>query len=270
MVQGVFEPMNISFISANFVARELGYNMTQGWMQGDGATQAHFAPIATFELRFRAMLAEVKALGFVHLDLWGAHLHPDWASPDHVAAARAALHDLGLTVHSLAAWCGSLEHIKGFARVANGIGASVLAGGAPVVRTSRAEALTILRDQGVKIAFENHPEKSATEILEQIGADTDVLGAAPDTGWWATQGTSAPEALHELKNHLLTVHLKDIKQSGAHETCRFGDGVADIAGCVAVLKDIGYTGVVGIEHEPEHHDPKADVLYSKGWLESRL
>jgi L-ribulose-5-phosphate 3-epimerase len=262
--------MNISFISANFVARELGYTMTEGWMQGDGATQAHFAPIATFEARFRAMLSEIKAMGFAHLDLWGAHLHPDWASPEHLAAARVALQDHGLMVHSLAAWCGSLEHIKGFARVANGIGASVLAGGAPIVQTSRAEALAILRDTGIKIAFENHPEKSAAQILEQIGTDTDVLGAAPDTGWWATQGTSAPEALRQLKDHLLTVHLKDIKQAGAHDTCRFGDGVADIAGCVAVLKEIGYDGVVGIEHEPEHHNPTADILYSKQWLETKF
>jgi L-ribulose-5-phosphate 3-epimerase len=259
----------ISFISANFVARELGYNMTQGWMQGDGATQAHFAPIATFESRFRAMLSEIKALGFDHLDLWGAHLHPDWASEPHLALARAALHDLGLTVHSLAAWCGSVDQIKGFARVANGVGATVLAGGAPIVQTSRAEALAILRDTGIKIAFENHPEKSAAEILEQIGADTDVLGAASDTGWWATNHASAPEALRQLKDHLLTVHLKDIKQAGAHDTCRFGDGVADIAGCVAVLKEIGYNGVVGIEHEPEHHDPTADILYSKHWLEAQ-
>jgi L-ribulose-5-phosphate 3-epimerase len=259
----------ISFISANFVARELGYTMTEGWMQGDGATQAHFAPIQTFESRFRAMLSEVKAMGFAHLDLWGAHLHPDWASPEHLRLARAALQDHGLQVHSLAAWCGSLEQIAGFARVANGIGASVLAGGAPIVQTSRAEALHILRDTGVKIAFENHPEKSAGEILEQIGGDTDVLGAACDTGWWATRGASAPEALRALQQHLFTVHLKDIKQVGAHDTCRFGDGVAEIEACVQVLKEIGYTGVIGIEHEPEDHNPTADILYSKQWLEER-
>jgi hypothetical protein len=32
----------ISFISANFMARELGYNQTEGWIQGDIATQTFF------------------------------------------------------------------------------------------------------------------------------------------------------------------------------------------------------------------------------------
>ena len=54
----------ISFMSANFVARELGYRMTDGWMQGDSATQDCFRPVATFAGRFDAMLGEIKALGF--------------------------------------------------------------------------------------------------------------------------------------------------------------------------------------------------------------
>ena len=54
----------ISFMCANFVAREIGYHMSEGWGQGDKATQAWFSPLNTFEERFGAMLAEVSALGF--------------------------------------------------------------------------------------------------------------------------------------------------------------------------------------------------------------
>ena len=52
----------ISFIGANYVARELGYKMTGGWGQGDKATQEHFKPIETFEERFEEILRDV--LGF--------------------------------------------------------------------------------------------------------------------------------------------------------------------------------------------------------------
>ena len=38
----------ISFMTANYVAREIGYNMTKGWMEGDDATNAFFAPIDTY------------------------------------------------------------------------------------------------------------------------------------------------------------------------------------------------------------------------------
>lgn len=262
----------ISFISANFVARELGYRMTEGWMQGDTATQNHFRPLETFGVRFDAMLGEVAAMGFTAIDLWGAQLHPDWASTQHLEIARDALTRHSLTVTSLAAWCGSLEHVTGFCRVAQAIGAPVIAGGAPILQTARAETVAILKAHGVKLGLENHPEKTAHELLEQIGDGAGgFVGASPDTGWWATQGYDAPTALRELKDHLLTVHLKDVLAAGAHETCRFGRGVAKIEGCARVLQEIGYAGPIGIEHEPEHFDPREDVLESKrlleGWLQ---
>ena len=81
----------LSFITANFVARQLGYRMEKGWMQGDDATQAWFTPLATFHGRFEEMLLEAKALGFSSIDLWGAHLHWRWATLQHVESARALL-----------------------------------------------------------------------------------------------------------------------------------------------------------------------------------
>ena len=50
----------ISFMTANYVAREIGYNMTKGWMEGDDATNAFFAPIDTYAERFDALVAEVR------------------------------------------------------------------------------------------------------------------------------------------------------------------------------------------------------------------
>jgi L-ribulose-5-phosphate 3-epimerase len=263
----------ISFISANFVARELGYQMTEGWMQGDTATQNRYRPLETFAARFDALLAEVSGMGFRAIDLWGAHLHPDWASPDHLEIAREALKRHGLTVTSLAAWCASLEHVTGFCRVAAAIGAPVIAGGAPVLQTARSETVHILNAHGLKLGLENHAEKTAQELLDQIGDGANgVIGASTDTGWWATQSGDAPTALRELKDHLLTVHLKDVLAAGAHETCRFGLGVANIQGCAQTLRSIGYAGPIGIEHEPELHDPRDDVLESKrlleGWLQT--
>ena len=65
----------ISFMTANYVARQLDYNMTEGWMQGDDAVNAYFAPIATYAERFGALLAEIQGLGFTAIDLWLAHLN---------------------------------------------------------------------------------------------------------------------------------------------------------------------------------------------------
>lgn len=257
----------VSFITANFVARQVGYSMTEGWMQGDNATNEYFKPLQTFPERFEAMLLEIKAMGFTSLDLWGAHLNSAWATPEHVAAARALLERHGLKVESFATWVGSLEGLVATAKLARAMGVSIIAGGAPLLKTQRPEAVAILKHYGVRLGIENHPEKSPQEVLELIGDGADGhIGTALDTGWWATQGYSPARAIRDLKDHLLILHLKDVKAAGAHDTCRFGQGVAEIAACVEALREVGYGGVIGIEHEPEHHDPTEDVWVSKALL----
>ena len=44
----------LAFMTANYVARQLDYHMTQGWMEGDDATNAYFRPLATYAERFES------------------------------------------------------------------------------------------------------------------------------------------------------------------------------------------------------------------------
>ena len=57
-----------------------------------------------------------------------------------------------------------------------------------------------MREHGVRFGYENHPEKSPQEVLELIGDAEDVLGAAVDTGWWATQGYDPVQAIRDLRD----------------------------------------------------------------------
>ena len=90
-----------------------------------------------------------------------------------------------------------------------------------------------------------------------------MVGIALDTGWFATQGYAPGKAIREFQEHLITVHLKDVLAAGAHETCALGNGVADIPDCVAAIREIGFAGPIGIEHEPETFDPTDDIRLSK-------
>ena len=116
--------MQISFMSANFVARQVNYQMTEGWMQGDDATNAWFAPIATYEMRFGKMLQEVAELGFNAIDIWLPHLNPSWATAEHISIAKEQLEKNGLRVASLAGWFGnSVEEVAKACRLARALGA---------------------------------------------------------------------------------------------------------------------------------------------------
>ncbi len=262
----------LSFMSANFVARQLHYNMTEGWGQGDQATNSYFRPLETYAERFEALLLEIRAMNFEMLDIWTGHLNWQWATAEHVAIARNLLAKHELRVASLAGSFGNTrEKVEKSCQLANALGTTVLGGNAGLLKTDRDERGAILKAHGVRLGIENHPEKTPQELLEKIGDGADgFIGAAVDTGWFGTQGFDAMFALVELRNHLVHIHLKDVLAPGAHVTCRYGQGCVPIQRCVEMLQRLDYTGPISIEHEPEHADPTENVRASarslRRWL----
>jgi sugar phosphate isomerase/epimerase len=122
----------------------------------------------------------------------------------------------------------------------------------------------------LRFALENHPEPTPQAVLEKIG-DRPELGVCVDTGWFGTQGYDAARAIEELADRVLHVHLKDVLHVGEpHETCRYGDGVVDVEGCVHALRRLGYAGAISVEHEPETYDPSTDVAAMRVQLEEWL
>jgi len=262
----------ISFMSANYVARVLGYNMTEGWGQGDNATNEYFRPIETFRQRFEEILADIRALGFDHMDLWLAHLNPRWATDEHVRIARELLGKHGLGVVSLAGGMGSSrEELERICSLAQSLGVTILGGVCPLLYEDRNFVVDTLKRYNLKLGIENHPERTPQEMLEKIGDGGDgTIGTTVDTGWYGTQGYDAAKAIEELAPYVLHVHLKDVREVGSHHTCRYGEGVVPIKECVEVLKQIGYEGAISVEHEPETFDPsedcRADLQMLREWL----
>ncbi len=255
----------VSFMSANYVAREVDYSM-HGWGHGDRATNEAFRPLDTYAERLGAVLADVRALGFDAVDIWGGHLNPEWATDEHVEIACALLAQHGLEVASYAVWVGP-EQFERACEICGRIGAPLIGGHAPV---DDPRLPSLLAEHGVRIALENHPERTPQEVLDRIGG-RDGVGACIDTGWWGTQGYDAARAIEELWPHVFHVHLKDVLAlDEPHETCRWGDGIVDVQGCVRTLRELGYTGALTVEHEPETYDPTGDVREMRAELEGWL
>lgn len=265
----------ISFMSANYVARQTGYNMTGGWGQGDRTTSAYFQPIDTFAERFDTILRDIRAMGFDALDLWNAHLSPAWATDQHINAARNLLQQHDLRVVSLAGWFGSTRHeFEASCTIAVALGVEILGGSTSMVQKDAAFVIELLNKHNLRLGIENHPEKTPAELLAKVGdGGNGRIGVAVDTGWFGTQGYDAADALRELRDHLMHVHLKDVLAPGAHNTCRYGHGIVPIERCVQVLHEIGYAGAISVEHEPEQFDPTEDCIAElemlRGWLAAK-
>ncbi len=273
----------LSFVSANFVSRYTGNNMTGGWYQGVVTTDEHFRPIETFPERFDALMAEIRALGFSAVDLWASHLNFEWVTDRHVEAAREALTGHGLTVTSfVGGHCDTEEELHATARLMQGVNCRLWSGGLSFLASNRPRAVELLRQYDLRLAVENHPEKSAAELLARMGeGDEDVVGACVDTGWFGTQECDAAKAMHELKGRVFHIHLKDVKARRAertgyeltdmgHECCRLGTGIVPVEQAVKIAVQDGFDGPISIEQEPELYDPSEDVRASlqlvKSWF----
>lgn len=262
----------ISFMGANYVARQLDYRMTGGWGQGEKAASEHFRPLETFEERFAEVLHDVRRLGFSAIDIWTGHISPAWASDDHLNVARELLAEHALSVPSLAGWFGSsAEEFEAACKVAAALDVPVLGGSTSMLVKDRQLVVERLKHYGLSLGLENHPEKTPGELLAKIGDDASgTIGATVDTGWFGSQGYDAALALEELGERLLHVHLKDVLAPGEHQTCRFGAGVVPVEKCVRVLQRLGYRGAISVEHEPESFDPSEDSRASRELLEGWL
>lgn len=265
---------DISFMTANYVAREIGYHMTEGWMQGDNATNEFFKPIATYAERFESYIQDVAGMGFDTIDIWLGLLNWAWATDEHIQIANSILDKYNLKVASIAGGFGNnAAEFEKACQLASKLNTSIMGGMTPLVINDYASTADILKTYQVRLGIENHPEKSPKELLDKIGDGADgTIGAAVDTGWWGTYAYPADDALRELKDHLFHIHLKDVRAPDGHDTVKFGDGVVGIQACVEVIKEIGYTGFISIEHEPHEYDPtdevKASYTLLKEWLAS--
>lgn len=262
----------ISFMTANYVARQTQYNMSDGWGQGDRTTTEYFRPIERFGARFEELLLDIKAMGFTAIDLWLTQLNYSWATDEHIAVAQALLRQHDLKVVSLAGWLGSTpDEFRRSCEIARAVGTTILGANTSMLLKDRAFVVATLKAYDLRLGIENHPEKTPDELLAKIGDGGDGrIGATVDTGWFGTQGYDAAQAIERLGEHLVHVHLKDVLASGAHETCRYGRGVVPIEACVRTLQRLGYQGALSVEHEPEYFDPGEDCVAGlqmlRAWL----
>ena len=250
---------HVAFNTANLVARVSGYRYELShWMDQHNKTIA-----ATDEAAWRAICKEIAAAGFKAVEVWEAH-----AAPESLDAGKARLWKQILDDHGLTpvAYAGGLRLET--LRICQWLGIPHVDGG---LRDNTPEKATALcREQGVRFNIENHPEKGAGEILAKIGGGNEWLGVCIDMGWLGTQGVSGPAVIKACAPFVRHTHVKDVKAAGKHETCFLGEGTADVAGCIAALREVKYAGWYSWEDEPEDRDPFDSAVRNREWIEKQL
>jgi L-ribulose-5-phosphate 3-epimerase len=255
--------LQLTFCSANYVARAANYALKPfNWGEAERITVERMSPA-----EFDAICGDVVAAGFQTIEVWRGHAWHATLDESSAAVLRQTMAHHRLTPVSYAGGLSGPE-AGAMLRAARLLGIGLVAGGLPLERAP--EIASLAREQGMRVAIENHPERHADEVLAKIGDHADVLGACVDTGWWLTQGYDPVAAVRALGKHLFHVHLKDIRAAGKHETCALGDGLLDVAAVLAALREVGYDGYLSVEHEPDDYDPTTEIVRSRELVERLL
>lgn len=136
-------------------------------------------------------------------------------------------------------------------------------------------------DHGVQLGFHNHMGSIAQspEQLARILDATDPRYAKLelDVAHYKQGGGDPASAVKQYADHLLFVHLKDVKPAdtaNGYEFVELGQGTVDLPAVVAALRTIHFHGWTIVELDGEHkgatRTPKESAETSKNYLEHTL
>ncbi|HPO12043.1 MAG TPA: sugar phosphate isomerase/epimerase family protein [Candidatus Hydrogenedentes bacterium] len=250
---------HIAFVTANLVAQVSGYRFELAqWGEQHKKTVA-----ATNETAWRSICREIAAHGFNAVEIWEAHAAPEVMNRERGGTWKSILADCGLKAIG---YGGTLS--RKTLEICQWMDIPQINGW--IGDNTPEQATALCREMGVRYNIENHPQKTAQELLDVIGGGNEWLGICIDTGWLGTQGVSGPDIIRACGTLLRHTHIKDVKAAGAHQTCLLGEGVAQVADCIAALKKIGYSGWYSWEDEPEDRNPFDSAVRNRQWLEKQL
>jgi sugar phosphate isomerase/epimerase len=109
----------------------------------------------------------------------------------------------------------------------------------------------LCQEYRINISIHNHPQPShywnPDTVLKVCEGRSKRIGSCADTGHWYRSGLTPVECLKKLKGRIISLHFKDLNAS--KEDVPWGQGVCDVDGMLAELKQQGFKGVFSIEYE---------------------
>ncbi len=227
------------------------------------------------KLPLEATIQGIRRVGVHYVSIKDAHL-PLKSTADQRKAVAAKFRDAGLTPLS----CGVIGMKGGESDLRNAFEYARDAGIPTIVCAPSRENLPVLdrlvKEFDIKLAIHNHgPEDklwpSPLDVWESIQKSDQRIGVCVDVGHTARCGVDPVRAIRSCSARLYDVHLKDLAGPAANSRpVEVGRGVLDIRGILGALREIGFSGHVGLEHEKDMNDPLPGVAESIGYIRGTL
>lgn len=120
---------------------------------------------------------------------------------------------------------------------------------------------TLVEEFQIKIAIHNHGPGArydkVSDLLKAVDGRHPSIGACVDTGHYLRSDEQPHEALEQLGDRVLSVHLKDWKTGGDEQI--LGEGDMDLVAIAKALLSIRFTGPIVMEYEESPENPVPDM-----------
>ena len=249
-----------------------------GSLFGAGRLRIGIGTYSYHSLSIDAMIAQLQRLDIREIEMSrGEFMLFSKPNPERFAVARAKFDAAGIRCVSY-----YTATIHDDAELETAIQGAKLLGSSNITGDATGDILRRIDEgctrEGLTFGIHNHffkgkkfPYESPEDVLAALKGRSKTMGATLDTGQFASCGYDTIDAVRKLAPHLKMVHLKDIEAEGAEVNVLLGKGIAKIAGVIAELIRIGYSGLVAIEYEkegPVEEDLRLEVEYARKLIQS--
>jgi len=141
----------------------------------------------------------------------------------------------------------------------------------------------LIKEYDICAGIHSHPKRAEhpdyklwnPEYVYSLVKDRDSrFGVCADVGHWTRSGVDAVQALKRFEGRVISVHLKDIRESGNPDAgdLPLGLGVTNVRGILKELRRQNFDGNISIEYEHDWESLVPDigqcVGYVRGWADS--
>ena len=205
-------------------------------------------------------IANLKALGLLEMEFFGGHVPTDPES-EGFAAALKTITESGIKVPCFGVESFTADEAANRKKFEFGkaLGVDILTADPTPDAFDSLDKLT--EEFGIKIAIHNHGPGArydkVADTLTAVQGHSPMIGACLDTGHCIRSNEKPHEAVEQLGDRLIAIHLKDWVHGGEEKIV--GEGDMDIEKLAANLATLGFTGPIMLEYEESPDNPVPDM-----------